>query len=342
MHTSKGKVWTIFDIQKALDRNGYEMHRTSVLRNLEFMIENGYIYSKDEGEDEKEIYREDRNFKEEPDADDDSDKRNTRKKNYIINLNHKPTYEISLNLDNIQLLILSLLNLGFTSTNFFKDLSQETRDKLFKVLNSRHKKEIKNTEQIFKQYKGVYKKPHSFPKNKLEPLMKALREKKWVSANLKDYKLSDKKRNTPRKLAIGSISFKNNIPYVIAFDEDDSEYKSIRATRLNHLKILKENINQDILDEIDKYETEYKRIKIKICCNGQLAQILKESRIDDSHEVVVRDNFIEASFNIRVTNSLINLISPHLRDIISVKPKKFRDELIIRTKENYKKIKNLS
>lgn len=336
---SAGKPIQITEIfQKLTSEYSVNCTRRTVARNIEMMMsdykllcvnENGINYEKD--------YIKHLNGKRPRD-----DKWTTKTKFFTANPHVSPVYSIDLNLPQIQVLLWSLLNLGQSSTNFFDTLTQDTKNCLLEKLPHSNLGEVKQSMRLFTRFDGVFKKPFSFRKNNLLHLLQAIREKKWITAKVKDHKLDFKGRHIERKLAIGSITFKNNIPYVIAYDSEDDEYKSIRATRLNSIKILDKLIPQKIFKYIREYEVSHNKQRISIKCKGILAQIFKESEVSSTQEIKSdRDkDIIKVEFNMRISNSFVNLLLPHTRDIISLSPKSLKDELLLRTQENLKNLKS--
>jgi predicted DNA-binding transcriptional regulator YafY len=251
---------------------------------------------------------------------------------------------VDFNLEEAQILLWAIQNLKDSSTDFFNLYTKSTTEKVLSSVSKERRLELEKSTEAFKKFVGIYKKPYSFPKNNLSNLIVAIREGKWVSAKIKDYKLNEKNRHLVRKLAIGSFTFKNNIPYIIAKDESEVSsqkmYKSIRATRLNDIKILDEKIPNEILDYIREYDFKNNIVKIKIKSKGYLAQIFRESIISATQKNIESSkDTILTELNIRVSNSFINMLLPHARDIISIEPRYLATELKKRSRENLEALK---
>lgn len=269
---------------------------------------------------------------------------------YVLNKAAIKEFRVDLSPLEAQVVVWAIENLKRSSTDFFYESTSDTIAKIYDALPASELNQIKNSLEVFSAYSGIMKRPYSFEKNNLEALLAAIREKRWIKAKLKDSTLSHTERHRMRKLAIGNFTFKNNIPYVIAKDESETNpdlvYKSIRATRLNSIELVQEVIPDKELGYMQNFDLNHNPEKIKIVATNVLAQIFKESVISPSQKNTEKKKtedelIMYTEFNMRITNSFINLLLPHVRDIVSIEPAHLLNTLLKRTAENLKNLRSL-
>lgn len=273
-------------------------------------------------------------------------------KAYWLDPRNKVKFDFTFEIEELQIILWAVQNIRETSSDFFHNYTSSTISKILEGVPEDRRSELKESMRAFTTYTGVYKKPFSFPKNNLNSLIEAIRKRKYIRAVFKYWEFNEEDRHLERTIGVGNITFKNNIPYLTVVDKTSKDnssdlkaehrYKSIRATRLNKIKILESEIPAKEIKHIRNFDHNTNRRKIRIKATGVLAQILKESILDQTQErKIINNQTVEASFDMRVSNSFINLLLPHVRDIISISPKSLKVELLNRTKENLKSLNSL-
>jgi predicted DNA-binding transcriptional regulator YafY len=254
-------------------------------------------------------------------------------------------FTLKFSLDELQILLWAIRNLQYSSSDIFHQKTQALISSIFNIVPKEQRSYLNNAIEIFSRFYGIFKKPQSFKKNNLSKLMIAIRERKVIKARIKDDRKDYNYRHENRELGISQLTFKNNVPYIYAFDFNEKDpmlqYKSIRATRLNGIEVLDKKVPKKIIKSSTNFDYDNPE-NIYIKAHGHLATILKETKISKTQKnSEYRNGKIETRFKMRVSNTFINMLLPHISEIEKIKPKSLREELLLRTKRNLETFKKI-
>ena len=162
---------------------------------------------------------------------------NGRPETYYPSKDYEQKYELQLNENTLQVLLIALNNLKFTSHNYFKNFSTEAESAIFSNLAPEIEKQLRKSKERYYFDYSITGKPSSSNTKDFEKIMQAIRENKIVSC-VNDSPYKDENYNKNRRYFAPYIFIlTSGIPYLIVQDQKDMTFKNLRATRLKKVRL---------------------------------------------------------------------------------------------------------
>ncbi len=259
-----------------------------------------------------------------------------RPERYYPSADYQLKYELHLNENTLQVLLIALNSLKFTSHDYFKNFATETETTIFNSLDSTIAESLRQSkEKYFFDYSTAGK-PSSTNTKDFEKIMIAIRENRIITCNNDSPYKSDEYNKKRRRFAPYIFILTSGIPYLIVQDQNDSTFKKLRATRIKNIHLSTKSFERvNIKDEVH-LETliggwggiSEKSTKIRINCNAQMATYFIERIIHPTQIVKkISEDVFEISFNCAKSSELARLISSFGGNVNSITPSDLYDDV---------------
>ncbi len=273
----------------------------------------------------------------------------SRPERYFPSKNYNLKYKLRLNENTLQVLLIALNNLKFTSHDYFKNLATETETAIFESIDPKIANELRKSKEKYYFDFSISGKPTSSNSKDFEKIMIAIRENKIITCNnYSPYK--DKKYNQKRrKFAPYMFILTSGIPYIIVEDQEDKQLKKLRATRINNVKLAKKFFKPIAFKDYLHLESlvggwggiNDESIDIKIICDKFMAIYFKERTVHISQKIKkISKNKYELIFNCSHGHEMVRLLSSFGGHIKSIKPEHLYSEIKEIWQSGLKKLTN--
>lgn len=252
-----------------------------------------------------------------------------RPERYYPAKDYQLKYEIHLNENTLQVLLIALNSLKFTSHDYFKNFATETETIIFNSLNTEVAESLRQSKEKYYFDYSTAGKPAASNTKDFEKIMNAIRENKIITCNNDSPYKSEAYNEKRRRFAPYIFILTSGIPYLIVQDQNDLTFKKLRATRIKNVKLSKESFERvDIKNEIH-LETliggwggiSKDSIDVRINCDSRMATYFQERIIHPSQEITkISENEFEVSFCCARSSELTRLISSFGGHVNSVTP----------------------
>ncbi len=259
-----------------------------------------------------------------------------RPERYFPSADYQLKYELSLNENTLQVLLIALGSLKFTSHDYFRNFATETETIILGALGPKISESLRQSKQKYFFDYSTTGKPCPSNARDFEKIMIAIRENKIITCtNESPYKT--KEYNTKRRrFAPYIFILTSGIPYLIVQDQDDSQFKKLRVTRIGNVHLSTKSFERmNIKDEVH-LETlvggwggiSKDSSKIVINCNATMATYFQERIIHPTQEVekISADTF-EIRINCARSSEIARLLSSFGGQINSISPVDLYEEV---------------
>lgn len=259
-----------------------------------------------------------------------------RPERYYPSADYQLKYQLHLNENTLQVLLIALNSLKFTSHDYFKNFATETETTILNSLDSSIADSLRRSkEKYFFDYSTAGK-PSSTNTKDFEKIMIAIRENKIITCNNDSPYKSDDYNKKRRKFAPYIFILTSGIPYLIVQDQQDLTFKKLRATRIKNIHLSAKSFERVNIKNDVHLETliggwggiSERPTKITINCNTQMATYFQERIIHPTQVVKkISANTFEITFNCAKSSELARLISSFGGNINSISPDDLYDDV---------------
>ncbi|ATH07088.1 hypothetical protein BIY24_03790 [Halobacteriovorax marinus] len=259
-----------------------------------------------------------------------------RPERYYPSSDYQLKYELHLNENTLQVLLIALNSLKFTSHDYFKNFATETETTIFNSLDSRITESLRQSkEKYFFDYSTAGK-PASTNTKDFGKIMIAIRENKVITCNNESPYKSKEYNKRRRHFAPYLFILTSGTPYIIVQDQEDMKFKKLKATRVKNVHLSKKSFERIDLKEEINLETlvggwggiSDKAIDITVNCEEQMATYFQERIIHPTQTV---EKLQENSYKIRMrcaeSSELARLFSSFGGQINSIEPESLYDDI---------------
>ena len=253
----------------------------------------------------------------------------SRPERYFPSKNYSLKYELHLNENTLQVLLIALNNLKFTSHDYFKSFATETETAIFESLDPKVANDLRKSKDKYYFDFSTAGKPISSNSKDFEKVMVAIRENKIITCNNNSPYHDDEYNQRRRRFAPYMFILTSGIPYIIVEDQDDRQFKKLRATRISDVRLSKKSFEPIHFKDYLHLENfvggwgglQEETTSIKIICDGFMATYFKERTIHNSQEVMkLSEDKFQLTFNCSHSYELVRLFSSFGGHIKSIEP----------------------
>ena len=238
-------------------------------------------------------------------------------------------YELHLNENTLQVLLIALNNLKFTSHDYFKNFSTEAETAILNSLDTKIAETLRESKTKYFFDYSTAGKPAGANTKDFEKIMIAIRENKIITCNNDSPYRSDEYNSKRRRFAPYIFILTSGIPYLIVQDQYDFTFKKLRATRIKNVHLSTKSFERVKIENEIHLETliggwgglSEGAEEIKVNCDAQMATYFQERIIHPTQIVkkLSKDSF-EITFNCAKSSELARLISSFGGSVSSVSP----------------------
>lgn len=261
----------------------------------------------------------------------------TRPEKYYPSKDFSFKYQLELNEETIQTLMIALDNLRLTSHDYFKDSVQSAKNVIYAHLEASLIEDLISSSRKYHFDYSISGKPFVSNVNEFKKIMQALRENKVISCkNNSPYKTSEYNKKTRTFLPLVYV-MSSGIPYLIVKDLDDNQFKKVRMTRIKDVKLTNtEEINFTKLKTNLKLEKmlggyggiDDNSVEIEVVCSELMIQYFQERKIHQSQKVSkLSKNKYLLNLSCSYGHELVRLLSSFGGEIVSIKPDSLYDDV---------------
>ncbi len=261
----------------------------------------------------------------------------TRPEKYYPSKDYDIKYELHLNENTLQVLLIALNNLKHTSHDYFASFATEAETAILNSLSPKIEKELRNSKNKYYFDFSTSGKPISNNVKDFEKIMLAIRENKVITCNnespYKDQKYNQKRR----KFAPYMFILTSGIPYLLVEDQDDKKFKKLRATRITNVRLSKSLFEPKDLKSDFHLDSliggwggiEDDSIEIRVACDHFMATYFKERAIHPSQSIRnMHKNkymlYLKCSFSFEI----IRLLASFGGHVLKIEPPEVKDEVL--------------
>lgn len=246
-------------------------------------------------------------------------------------------YDLQLNENTLQVLMIALNNLKQTSHEYFVNLATEAETAILNSLDTKVAQELRKSKRKYLFTYSTEGRPISNNIKDFQNLMLALRENRTIHCkNNSPYK-EEVYNNRVRHFAPYKFILNSGTPYLIVQDLEDGEFKNLRATRISEVQVSNEIFTPEKEDNFIHLENQIggwgglnkDAVNIVITIDEGLAIYFKEKSIHTSQKLKrIKDNIYELKLKCALSTELIRFFAGFGEHIYSVKPKKLKDQIL--------------
>lgn len=264
-----------------------------------------------------------------------------RPEKFFPSKNYHLSYQLHLNENTLQVLLIALNNFKFTSHNYFKNLVTETETTLFNALDSKVAQSLRASKEKYFFDFSASGRPTSNDSNDFEKVMVAIRENKIITCNnnspYKDKSYNRKKRHFAPYLFI----LTSGVPYIIVEDQDDNKFKKLKATRLSNVTLSSDSFTPIEFNDYLHLESlvggwgglDEEMVDINVICNEVMATYFQEKIVHASQKLKkITKSRYKLTFKCSLSAELVRLLASFGGGIESVGPR----ELFLEIKNIWK------
>jgi predicted DNA-binding transcriptional regulator YafY len=254
-------------------------------------------------------------------------------------------YELHLNENTLQVLLIALNNLKFTSHDYFRSFAAEAETAIFDSLSMEVVKGLRESKSKYYFDFSTSGKPISNNVKDFEKVMVAIRENKVITCN-NDSPYKDEAYNQKRRrFAPYMFILTSGIPYLIVEDQDDQKFKKLRATRISNVRLSKSSFEpKEIKDEFHLQSLiggwggiNDDSIEIEVECDNFMATYFKERNIHQSQKVTqLEEDKYSLYLKCSPSYEIVRLIASYGGHISKIKPDTIKDQVLKAWKDGLK------
>ena len=259
-----------------------------------------------------------------------------RPERYYPSADYQLKYELHLNENTLQVLLIALNNLKFTSHDYFKNFATETETTIFNSLDAKIAESLRQSKEKYYFDYSTAGKPASTNTKDFEKIMFAIRENKIITCNNDSPYKTDEYNKRRRQFAPYIFILTSGIPYLIVQDQSDLTFKKLRATRIKNVHLSSKSFDRiDIKNELHLENfiggwggLSEESAQIKIGCDAHMATYFQERIIHPTQTVrKISDNTYEITFKCAQSSELARLISSFGGHVNSIEPADLYDDV---------------
>lgn len=303
----EGNALSAMDIEKALHTEDIEVDLRTIRRDLDELTETHGLTSTE-----------------------------TRPEKYFPLKNYDLKYELHLNENTLQVLLIALNNLKFTSHDYFKNFASEAETAIFDSLDPSIVEELRKSKEKYYFDFSTAGKPISNNIKDFEKVMLAIRENRIITCNNDSPYRDEKYNNRRRRFAPYIFILTSGVPYLIVEDLEDKKFKKLRATRVSNVRLSKSSFTPKDTSKYINLESlfggwgglEEDTINIELICDDFMATYFREKTIHPSQGVQsISKNKNKLTLNCSNSQELTRLFSSFGGHIYKIFPKKLNEEV---------------
>lgn len=296
------------EIHSKVNNEGIEINLRTIRRDLE-ELSKSHGLSSDEGRPEKYFPYKDFQFK----------------------------YDLQLNENTLQVLMIALNNLKQTSHEYFENLALEAETTILNSLDSKLAQELRDSKEKYQFNYATEGRPISKNIKDFENLMFALRESRIITCkNNSPYK--DKEYNSRiRNFAPHKFILNSGTPYLIVEDLDDGMFKNIRATRVTDVNVSSDKFSPKNVKHFIHIKEQFggwgglqkDAVEVTVICDKGFATYFEEKIIHPSQNLTkLSNNKYKLKLNCALSTELIRFFAGFGEHIESISPKELKNQII--------------
>ncbi|MBT7609466.1 MAG: WYL domain-containing protein [Bacteriovoracaceae bacterium] len=245
-------------------------------------------------------------------------------------------YELHLNENTLQVLLIALNNLKFTSHDYFKNFSTEAETAIFSNLEPKVEEELRSSKNRYYFDYSTGGKPSNSNIKDFEKIMQAIRENKIITCTNESPYKDEEYNSRRRKFAPYVFILTSGIPYIIAEDQEDKVLKKLRMTRLKDVRHSTKSFTPNNFEEklnLGNLIGGWGGISedsenIEIICDDYMATYFRERVIHPSQKVSpITDKSFKIEITCALSSELSRLISSFGGHVEKVMPQRLNDEV---------------
>jgi predicted DNA-binding transcriptional regulator YafY len=271
----------------------------------------------------------------------------SRPERYYPSKDFELKFDLELNEQTLQVLLVALNNLKFTSHSYFKNIVTEAENAIYANLDSNIEQELRASKEKYHFDYSTGGKPSDSNLKDFEKIMRAIRENKIITCKNNSPAKSDEYNKRWRTFAPCLFLLSSGIPYVIAQDLEDKNFKTLRMTRLQDVRITKSNFDfENIKDQLNLDNliggygaTSEEAKKISFYSDETVARYFQERVIHPSQQVVeVSEGKFSVSMQCALSSEIARLISSFGGRTSEIMPVELREDVFAIWRDGYKNI----
>jgi len=260
-----------------------------------------------------------------------------RPERYYPSKDYDLKYELHLNENTLQVLLIALNNLKFTSHDYFTKFAAEAETTIYNSLDSNIENDLRESKNKYHFDYSTAGRPISKNLKDFEKVMTAIREDRVITCFNKSPYKDEEYNSKRRKFAPYMFILTSGIPYLIVEDQDDMQIKKLRVTRIENVRLSQASFSRKNIE--DKINLQHifggwggiddKAIEIRVTCDDFMATYFKEREVHSSQNLkqVDNDSYL-LSLKCSPSYEIIRLISSYGGHIKKIEPKSVREQVV--------------
>lgn len=295
-----GSALSAIDIEKSLKNEDLEISLRTIRRDLDELTETHGLTSTE-----------------------------SRPERYYPAKDYDLKYELHLNENTLQVLLIALNNLKFTSHDYFKSFATQAETGIFDSLSPEIVTELRDSKSKYHFDYSTSGKPTSNNSKDFEKVLMAIRENRIITCNNDSPYQSPEYNKRRRRFAPYMFILTSGQPYLIVEDQEDQVFKKLRVTRVKDVHLSKSKFERKDPEEgfhLDSLMGGWGGIKdnsidIEIICDNAMATYFKERAFHNSQRLT---KLSEDRYSLTMTCSqgqeLVRLLSSFGGHVKSIAP----------------------